>query len=127
MNNDRLKFRFYEKRPTGFYIRYEFNDDYIINDGQVYEKFYGENGVTLELCENIIACQCTGLKDKNGVLIYEGDVLLHEESEGETESVYWCNESLRWNTTIDIMESDYGNAVEKIGNIYENPELLETP
>ena len=40
MNNDRLKYRFYEKRPSDFYIRYEYDDDYIIQTGQVYEMFY---------------------------------------------------------------------------------------
>lgn len=72
--------------------------------------------------------QYTGLKDKNGKEIYEGDVLsLDNDSLEETiVLVYFDVDEAAW-LVGDGMES-LGMAVgesEVIGNIYENPELLE--
>lgn len=77
--------------------------------------------------------QCTGLKDKNGRLIYEGDIIsLFAGSQEEV--VKWCEE--RGGYFVDVRlsaESDWGpeclgnlqSTIEVIGNIHENPELLE--
>jgi uncharacterized phage protein (TIGR01671 family) len=85
--------------------------------------------------EDIELMQFTGLKDKNGKEIYEGDILRN-------------NYSVRWNQLhcgwalynagdfcVDLLADEY-NRVEEllppwhldidiIGNIYENPELLK--
>ncbi len=77
---------------------------------------------------NMILRQCTGLKDKNGKLIYEGDVL-HRESFTDW-VVYWKKSGWHiYNTTnptnYGTLEQDCLESREIIGNIYENSELIK--
>ena len=68
--------------------------------------------------------QYTGLKDKNGNEIYEGDVIRHE-FEGEY-GPYEHRDTVEYHegAFYPICEKP-GNEFEVIGNIYENPELLK--
>ena len=67
-----------------------------------------------------ILMQFTGLNDKNGKDIYEGDILQDDEKHVEPFAVEWndMKEYTNW-------YSSKGNVFEIIGNIYENPELLK--
>ncbi|MEC2218984.1 YopX family protein [Bacillus subtilis] len=93
-------------------------------DGKVY---YGNADIT-GFFENIM--QYTGLKDKNGREIYEGDIVV-DGRENSAEVVFddgcFCVigylGDLRTHPLRDSLFC--GERFEVIGNIYEDPELLE--
>jgi len=69
-----------------------------------------------------VVMQCTGLKDKNGKLIYEGDIL--KDDHGKAPVVWEPSvAAFAWEGGEEWGMIDPQN-VEVIGNIYENPELL---
>jgi uncharacterized phage protein (TIGR01671 family) len=104
-------------------------------DGAESFDFVRDNHPNAEsIFEHCELMQYTGLKDKNGKEIYEGDVL---DKEG-----YWsfyigfkdacfvmipCNSVQRANWTWHPAGQNMIEGWEVIGNIYENPELLEEP
>lgn len=73
--------------------------------------------------------QSTGLKDKNGQEIFEGDILgtkdglLNGVVEYRSNLGMWTNSLISYNN-FERLCNVAGNR-EIIGNIYENPELLE--
>lgn len=81
---------------------------------------------------NEILMQYTRLKDKNGKEIYEGDIvsMFHDT---QFSQVKWNSEYGCWEIKVQLSIHNegwdlLGNHLEQcevIGNIYENPELLE--
>lgn len=73
--------------------------------------------------------QYTGLLDKNGKEIYEGDIV---NTDWKIREIKWgensCEDCLFQTfgfTSYGDHTKKYGGWMEVIGNIYENPELLE--
>ena len=75
--------------------------------------------------------QFTGLTDKNGTKIFEGDIVEHH-IQGDIlvnrGVVNWDEESARWAYQLNTMNPCFAlynpNAFEVIGNIHDNPELI---
>ncbi|UQF16179.1 YopX family protein [Enterococcus faecium] len=105
------------------------------------EMKYGQAGRLITHAEmapdKYVLMQSTGLKDKNGVEIFEGDVVAVEnhpfqrkEDSGvgmEIEGNYvvgWNQHDLTW-CAGDLLLARLKPYVKVIGNIYENPELLK--
>ena len=76
--------------------------------------------------EDVTLMQSTGLKDKNGVEIYEGDLLKTWIGGYEQASPYVVEDMRKLYFELKRDDSYYRiQKTEIIGNIYENPELLE--
>lgn len=127
--NDRLKIRVWDK----YFNRY-WSDEEVKNNIQW--LLYPDN----DHIENVVIEQCTGLRDKNGKLIYEGDVVIYEvfltdwsdEKRKGYGIVYYDDNQHAFGvrTIKQTVASSFGlnklvSEIEIIGNIHENLELLD--
>lgn len=135
-----IKFRAYQKTPS---LNHK-PSLYEVTGLDFYEGDYGGGEVCLrnkkgeqwtEYIKDVVLEQYTGLKDKNGKEIYEGDIVFffteHFDKatggfDGEDEHnaiVEWFDNSFAF---MDKVPYDPNIECEVIGNIHENIELLET-
>jgi uncharacterized phage protein (TIGR01671 family) len=103
-------------------------------DPETSKGWYLEFGEMMDEIEDIVIVQYTGLKDKNGKEIWEGDLIQNED--GRICEVIWFQNYGQWDAFVKkIIKHDsasgfspeeWWHCIEIIGNIYENPELLKS-
>lgn len=123
---DRFKFRLYDKKQKK--LAYPNNNAYHNMVMVNYLLFANNSNLKWDI-ENYVLMQSTGLKDKNGKLIYEGDIVKIFHVSGTMQGKYFFD-VVEWNDLRCRFDTEnYGiinddDVYEVIGNIYENKELL---
>jgi len=125
-----LKFRVWSISSKKMFERN--NNYYLSLDGDLFQN----DCLDYQNKSSFVIMQYTGLKDRNGVEIYEGDILTMSPYQDEqyTVQVYWkysalildtpFSESHDW-TPLGYYVSHFGeHTLEVVGNIYEHPHLL---
>lgn len=131
---DRLKFRMYDTNVNKMYMPNDFEEVESIYEC-IKQQINWDLDVDYDIKFNHLEngrffMKCTGLKDKNGKLIYEGDIVEVINCRGVNAVVEYNLEGAKFilkgekfaPSALQHIRRDY---FEVIGNIYENPELSE--
>lgn len=132
-----IKFRIYNKKTSkwihGPNARHDLDGVNLFGETILFGELL--NGVSVQDLNDIVALQFTGLKDKNGREIFEGDIirfqtednpedLQWELSEVKFESGAFCLSNKYFQYIHEFIMSDGTTEMEIVGNIFDNPELL---
>lgn len=127
------KFRVWNEKTESFIDYGDLMLD--LKNGKVYSGDVGIPEYTIDVTNQVILMQYTGCRDKNGIEIYEGDVI--KDKYDKTWLVQWyvgafvitnkIPDSDGQTTTYSHFSnvSNHHFYFEVIGNMWENPELLE--
>lgn len=106
---------------------------YGVDDGKPLIAIQQKNGLNGFFCDPLTVGQYTGLKDRNGTRIFEGDILEGDLEDNLDPGAKWRSVvvwgKFGWNckgghVSLPIDEFDIKEG-EVIGNIHDNPELME--
>jgi len=106
---------------------FEVHELYFVDNSNTFGKGILDEHNDFHPMDEIILLQSTGLLDKNGKKIFEGDILkIYYEGNQRSylKEVKWLNDAInkgRW----DALDTCVYTSCEVVGNIFENPELLE--
>jgi uncharacterized phage protein (TIGR01671 family) len=102
---------------------------------EVFENTFDGVGTSHTNPANMNDCvlmQCSGLKDKNGRLIYEGDIIAVANGSINGNvciskwEVVWIENEGRYSVPFWVADKpNFSHYVKVLGNVHENPELLE--
>ena len=114
------------------FYAYNTKTAYIIYQSKMTEVFEdgvgGFDALGYEVDVNTV-CQYTSLTDKDGTKIWENDIVRVISEDDELFVIHWDKDTARYTIDSDTLSCDFDNfysyELEVIGNIFDNPELLE--
>ena len=122
-----------KSRDTNKWVFGSFVSDACGISREEYLNEYGDIGLIMTYVIPETVGQYTGLTDKNGKKIFEGDIVKFCDIKGVINYSMGCycvktnkpDWKSRNNPAIDIVLNEYENEIEILGNMHDNPELLK--
>lgn len=117
-----IKFRAWDTVKKKMFSAYEMGQDQeaLLPDGRGFANISSTSTKLTQIHSHLLPLQYTGLKDKNGREIYEGDIV----------ELAMTGFGISKKFVVEWEGNGYGTMLEDfhrevIGNIYENPELIK--